>query len=82
MRRKSFFGLLSVIGVVVFVGALVTSGPREVDAQEEGAIEATVGAVVNAWNTRDVGISSRFGLSRALRRSSASASPISSSSLR
>jgi uncharacterized cupredoxin-like copper-binding protein len=55
MRRKSFFGLLSVIGVVVFVGALVTSGPREVDAQEEGAIEATVGAVVNAWNARDVG---------------------------
>jgi len=53
--RKYLSVLLVVMGVAVFAAAIATSEPREVEAQEEGAIEATVGAVVNAWNARDVG---------------------------
>ena len=42
-------------GVLIVIGAVGLTATRDVAAQEEAGIEATVQAVVNAWNARDVG---------------------------
>ena len=56
MSRKLLGQVAGIMaGVLIVLGAAGLSTTRDAAAQEEGAIEATVQAAVNAWNARDVG---------------------------
>jgi len=56
MPRRFLLALVGVTaGLLLIAASLAPASPQEVEAQEEGAIEATVQAGINAWNSHDVG---------------------------
>jgi uncharacterized cupredoxin-like copper-binding protein len=56
MPRRFLLALIGVTaGLLLIAVSLAPASPQEVEAQEEGAIEATVQAGINAWNSHDVG---------------------------